>query len=99
MRVSAGEVDYAIHFHFQQGTMGREVLCFVHSGPCKEKTRPCGTESSSGIATCSRKDTFVRAIGRKVALQRALRGIPRAQRSLIWEAYYQQAHKPKGRKG
>lgn len=43
----------------------------------------------TGKATCSPTDRFERAIGRKIALQRAIAELPRETRRSIWIQYHQ----------
>jgi len=49
-----------------------------------------------GEARCSRQDNFNKAVGRKVALAKALKEInlPKQERKLIWEAYHSRDKKP-----
>lgn len=41
-----------------------------------------------GIACCHINDNFDRRIGRRIALTRAVKKLPRAIRSLIWAEYW-----------
>ena len=44
---------------------------------------------STGLAACSPQDNFNRAVGRKIALSRAVqRAFPREQRRAFWVAYW-----------
>ena len=46
---------------------------------------------SRGIAECSKEDSFSRAIGRKIALTRAIKrgsSIDKETRTKIWETYF-----------
>ena len=47
-----------------------------------------GKEISSAEAFCSLGDNFSKAVGRKIALGRALSGWPRERRTEIWNAYW-----------
>lgn len=40
-----------------------------------------------GMTVCSEEDQFDRVVGRKVALTRALKGLPKEHRKIIWDAY------------
>jgi hypothetical protein len=48
------------------------------------------TEIGAGIAECSHNDQFVKNIGRKISLARALNStdFTKAQRTVIWELYH-----------
>lgn len=103
--VIAADNFYMVHFRFgialnYRGDECHLCECTVHAGPCKEKARPCGTESSYGRALCSKQDVYVRAKGRALALTRALEAgtIARATRRLIWDRYFQISRKPKARR-
>ena len=41
----------------------------------------------SGISLCSIKDNFCKETGRKIALTRAIRKLPREVRQLVWAEY------------
>lgn len=41
-----------------------------------------------GTASCSKKDRFVRAKGRELALARALKNLPKDERKLVWHLYF-----------
>jgi len=42
----------------------------------------------NGIALCSVRDNFDRAIGRKLSLTRALRGLDKPTRTSVWNKYF-----------
>ena len=51
----------------------------------------CEWDSTSyllGAGLCHPNDQFNKAIGRKVALARAISGLPRETRTQIWKAYF-----------
>jgi hypothetical protein len=65
------------------------TICTIHEGPCASKERPCGTMTAvSGIARCSRKDSFVKAKGRKLSFTRAIAHMDRGTRARLWAAYF-----------
>lgn len=41
-----------------------------------------------GQAICHPKDQFCKAIGRKIALADAIRGLPKEERKTIWDEYH-----------
>lgn len=43
---------------------------------------------SCGVAGCSLDDKYVKDVGRKLALKRAMRDWPRASRTKMWKAYF-----------
>lgn len=50
---------------------------------------PDGSEfADSGFAACSMGDNFNRNLGRKLALTRAVKDLPKEQRRTIWNAYH-----------
>jgi hypothetical protein len=61
----------------------------AHADPCPTKERPCGALVSEGIAYCSPVDHFNKSVGRKKALARAIKTLPREIRAQIWTAYFQ----------
>jgi hypothetical protein len=89
LKIAVG--DFKAHFrHFRASDVDDTwtTECFIHKAPCVNKGRPCGTEGSLGVAQCSPKDIFSRAEGRKLALQRTMISLLRADRALIWKAYF-----------
>ena len=47
----------------------------------------CGSLTHVGAAYCSPKDNFSRIKGRKIALARAIKDLPRSERKVIWDEY------------
>jgi hypothetical protein len=47
----------------------------------------CGSLTHVGAADCSPKDNFSRIKGRKIALTRAIKDLPRSDRKVIWNEY------------
>ena len=87
---------YAAHFrHIQDEENRWATECTVHELPCSEQARPCNTEPhSTGVAKCARMDNFCKATGRKLALARALRPLPRSLRSELWANYFEHFKQP-----
>lgn len=72
---------------------GEVTIKFNHERMLGQRFTACmigGAVEASGIAMCSRGDNFCRAIGRKVALKRAIKNLPRPERTKIWQAYFRQ---------
>lgn len=42
-----------------------------------------------GISVCSKQDSFVKEIGRKISLKRAIQSLSKDQRKQIWDVYLQ----------
>ena len=85
------QVDFVHHFApavvYRMGESGF-TGCSLDVVP-----EPDGRRPFSAIATCSAKDMFRKATGRKVALTRALKakGYHKAWRTAFWAAYFKQA--------
>ena len=82
------QVDFR-HLHFMSTGRRYATQCWLDAVP-----RPKGEWlPPTGQALCSRKDTFRKATGRKVALARALKakGYHKAWRTAFWVAYFTQA--------
>ena len=47
-------------------------------------------ETVLGSAVCAKEDRFQRRVGRKVALTRAMKALPREVRREVWEDLWQQ---------
>lgn len=63
--------------------MGGSTLCTIQEGP-KERCQMI----SFGRATCSNKETYCKATGRKVSLTYALRGCANKEfRKAVWDQY------------
>lgn len=101
-------IEYHAHFRHLERTTNKgpayETECAIHEGKCRRLKRdgekiapPCLTQAVVGVAKCHpRLDTFVRSVGRALALDRALRSqhpatgrdiYPRGLRTAIWDAY------------
>ena len=55
-------------------------------------TDPQKTFEATGRAVCDSRDEFVKRIGRKIALKKAVATFPRETRKQIWDGYISQAH-------
>jgi hypothetical protein len=81
-----------IRFRFKHMQFpGRYVGCRGHAirGRTTCIVHVPGYGHRGGAAECSASDRYVKAVGRKVALTRALADIPRSIRKGVWEAYHQ----------
>lgn len=80
MKVSVGESVVAIAFAYGKNASARSVLCAV----CTDNQK-----TSYGHSMCSTSDRYVRVIGRKIALTRALKvaRFSREERTIIWKEY------------
>jgi hypothetical protein len=102
-----------LHFHRQLAESDQErakrglaplpwdvvTTCLVHTGICvltHAEPRYC-INGLVGTSKCSKKDQFLRALGSKQALARALRSFDPALREQIWQAYWQKVRRPKER--
>mgnify|MGYP001578814589 FL=1 len=71
-------------------------VIFTHNKPHLTRTTLCVIEEdggqrlfSTGLAECLIQDNFNRAVGRKIALTRAVRqAFPREQRRAFWAVYW-----------
>ena len=76
---------YTAHFGYSQPGPGRLTTCRLHVGECELEER------IMGVACCNPRDQFVKTIGRKIALARAMRaaGMTRDERRAAWAAYFE----------
>lgn len=85
LKITSSEYgDYfdASFFHGVNERTGRRFTC-VELTP-----ENCEYVSAFGKADCALGDNFSKAQGRKIALQRAIRFIPRKLRRQIWNEYW-----------
>lgn len=75
--------DLMLEFDYLRSEMGNGTRVVLNS--------PLGSGYSDlrGFAFCHPNDPFVKAIGRKVALARAIKNLPRNIRRQIWKAYFE----------
>lgn len=106
MLLDVGNKQYAVHFlhgretdvatepagsQFQSRiTFSYHTQCSLHEGKCVVKGCASQPRLLSGIAYCHPNDQFSKAAGRKVSLSRAIAGLPRETRRMIWAAYFKQ---------
>jgi len=71
----------------------------VHTGPCvlTYATPKYCVNGHAGEVYCSKKDSFVRSVGAKLALRAALEKLPRETREAIWQVYWLRVRRPKER--
>ncbi len=71
--------------------------CGFHAEPCPNKNRPAETPCEGvklvGESVCSPLDIFLRDDGRKRALARAIKDLPRELRGQLWDSYFEQRRK------
>ena len=102
MVLKIGEQRWHLHFHTTISNSTTELwdvvtTCLVHTGPCILTTaepKYC-VNGRVGRASCSKRDQFVRSVGNRLALTRALEHVPPATRRQIWQAYWQRVKRPK----
>lgn len=71
--------------------MIRRTECAFHEGNCKKPGKPpCDTPNMvNAFALCSPKEfRFDRNEGRKEALKKAMKHLPRALRAELWDSYF-----------
>ena len=88
MRFQYQGKEYWLEFRYWQAVNVRFVDCRIF----EPKDRDSVASLAMGGARCSPGDKFCKEVGRKVALARAIRSLPREVRTSIWAAYH-------GRKG
>lgn len=85
---------YVAHFShkFDADGKGVHTTCRVHSGPCLhvlEPVRHCSVPLTGlGIARRNPHDVFKKAVGRKMAFQRAISALSRDLRQQLWSSYW-----------
>ena len=102
MVLQIGDTKWKLHFHtevVQNDACKWDVVirCAIHSGPCilsQAEPRYC-VSGLVGEAKCSKKDRFNRRVGNRLALTRALAGLPVLTRRTIWAAYWLRVRRPK----
>lgn len=80
MKAKVGESLVAVAFLYGRNESARSVLCAV----CTDNRKV-----SYGYSMCRISDRYVKAIGRKLALTRALKAadFSREERTIIWKEY------------
>ena len=90
MRVDVDGVSYTAHFKHSKRRVRPFTACLLHVGLCSAS--PCAEDGSqwTGLARCAPTDQFVKAVGRKLALARAMQAaqLPKPTRAAIWAAYH-----------
>lgn len=51
--------------------------------------------ASTGLAQCSTSDNFEKAMGRKIAMARAVERFPLEIRKALWNEYWKRSHPPR----
>ena len=89
MHLTVDGKEYVVSF--QHDRTLRITVCVVVEEKNVEE------EPLVGVATCSLRDNFNRAIGRKLSLARAIaEGFPRERRKAFWVAYWSAREKETG---
>lgn len=97
MLLNIGNEKFAIHFaHLEyKWTAATDVTvsrfcttCAIHQGACKVKGCAADKHPYFGSASCHPGDQFNKRIGRKLAMARALKPLPRNLRQQIWAEYF-----------
>jgi hypothetical protein len=102
------EMECEPHWRGQEKPlMVRVVTCILHKGEhCERREGICtlpaltvGKEQAIGKTWCSLLDPFIIVEGRKLAFERAIQILSRADRTVLWDAYKAKARyiKPKPR--
>jgi hypothetical protein len=80
---------FAMHIMHSRDSNGHghsEVT--VHPVPCAKNERPCCTPNQLvGVAKCHERDQFCRAVGRKMAFERAVTLLDNETRAALWKAF------------
>jgi len=74
MKVKAGNKTYNVKFNHHE-----QKITIV--------TITDGEKVYTGLATVSEGDQFCKETGRRIALTRAVKELPRDERTIIWETY------------
>lgn len=84
--VNVGGFDYWFDFEYDN-EYNEKMQCDLRVTNCYCFDRE-GNVVAEGKATCSPKDNFEKNKGRKVALTKAIRKMPRDGRRQTWDAYF-----------
>ena len=85
---------YVAHFSHKLADDKKHVhtTCRIHQGPCihvLEPIRHCSVPPSGlGIARRNPMDVFRKAVGRKLAFERAIGVFRRTLRAQLWKSYW-----------
>lgn len=95
---NTSEMDETREEHGQKPLLWQLVTtCLVHTGQCIMTVAPdkyC-VNGHVGVSNCSKKDHFVKRVGHRLALTRAIEKFPEATRRAIWQAYWLKVRRPK----
>jgi hypothetical protein len=86
MKFTSNQIDYRIRFQYSLAPNNHRRV-FAILGIKGNPGEPLET-LSCGVATLHPNDVFDKELGRRLALKRALQGLPRTLRSLAWGAYW-----------
>lgn len=73
MLLVVGSAEISVHFQYWTENGRKITTCYLHSGRCEEKGCARKEHPLFGQARCHSRDQFNRALGRRIALGRALK--------------------------
>lgn len=100
MKIVADGKEWRVHVEHSpinyggNWNQGRSTVVTLHLGECFITKAGDGKNICTvpfqgiGAARCMPSDSFCRRTGRKLALARAIKNWPKAERSAIWAAYF-----------
>jgi hypothetical protein len=99
MKIKTSSGEWILHFKHQRFLAHDATSCKIHVAPCAIEENRCICTFVLGVARCSPQDQFSKAIGRKIALERALTqiGLNYNERKDFWAGYFAQC--PPRKKG
>jgi cell wall hydrolase len=106
MILEIGDQKYAVHFAHRwdyqieetgHGRMHWSTHCALHEGICKIKGCAEIAHPYYGAAFCHENDQFSKRVGRKLAMSRAIKPLPRSLRQQLWAAYFKLSPIQKGK--
>lgn len=85
MQVVHGDSEITFDWQYGVDLFGRYTRCNVVVA--EENKSPSNFYCTTSVAWCNPEDAFVKDVGRKISLTRAIKEFPREVRAKIWEAY------------
>lgn len=81
--------DYRINFSYNEGDHNIRITnCKIEKVVAGGRFDEGGSVIGTGKAICDSRDRFEKRIGRKMALSRAIKDLPKSERTSIWSAYF-----------
>ena len=98
MIIKNDEYDYRVNFQYNRNgsTHPFSTTCIVERVKSGGVFKDDGVVVCNGISLCDNRDQFVKAIGRKIALKRALMSkndLSKEERTKIWKGYFSRVSK------